>query len=400
MAPAFKTFRVKRWPLVAGVSAALLTGVGIVAAASPRHAANCKCADGRCADGVCTPNVYSYGYYQTHWRSWPKAAAAEENESEGGKLPTQVEPPATQEDLDAPPRPTKKVDGSEGVHPTGGEHPFGPADKPNPFKDDEDQTPAASAPRPVRPAAAQAEGDTNLTSLSPSSLFPPANGFGGAMRPAGSNPIRGQHMDAVRAAVASLAAESATTEPAERADAEPVAGESSDDESAADAEGQSGAASAEGAQADAGVVEVAAPRNLLRDKVSSAPQRAAADKSEQPGAKVIPVASDAPEPGKSLRLVNAELDPRAAKQVAQASGQVCDADLEEAPAADALPPNGDARAEDATPEDATPEDAANAEDGAKSDDGANPLRASWGARRAGSKSSTPEVTTRFNPLRK
>jgi hypothetical protein len=307
MTPALKTFRVKRWQLAMGVSAALLTGVGIVAAASPRHAASCKCADGRCADGVCTPNIYSYGYYQTHWRSWPKPQGADESEETGPKLPTQVEPPAAQEDLDAPPRPSKKTEG-EGVHPTGGEHPFGPpTDKPNPFKDDEDQTPDAGTSRPERPAAAQLERDARTASLAP-----PANGvvervYSGAKRPGGTNPIRGEQMDAVRMAVADLAAEGTATEAVESADEEPAAMESTGNEAAASAEIESDAADAE-----SGVVEVSAPRNLLQDKVSSSPLRAGVGKTEKAGATRVASSSDAPEPGVGLRLVNAEVDPRVA----------------------------------------------------------------------------------------
>jgi hypothetical protein len=108
------------------------------------------------ADGVCRPKADTYGYYQTQWRTWPKPIV---ESTVGGprdeiKLPTQIEPPATQEDLDNPPRPplepgdmgdvppVKPATGDESPmdhpRPAGGEHlPTPPrTDKPDPFRDD------------------------------------------------------------------------------------------------------------------------------------------------------------------------------------------------------------------------------------------------------------------------
>jgi hypothetical protein len=143
----------KRVPAALGISAVLAVGAGVVAGASPKH-----CACDRCTvDGVCTPNVYHYGYYQTQWRTWPKTSVTNASDRRGGvKLPTQVEPPATQEDTDIAPKPgengetespgmppVKRAIGDDAENgtpkPTGGEQPVPRTDKPDPFRDDPEQ---------------------------------------------------------------------------------------------------------------------------------------------------------------------------------------------------------------------------------------------------------------------
>ena len=144
--------KLRRWPTALAASAALAVGAASVVGAPPRDCLDCRYS----ADGVCRPNAETYGYYQTQWRTWPKplVVQAAGGQREPIKLPTQVEPPPTQEDLDNAPRPpllpddmgdvppVKPATGNDSPkdhpRPAGGEQlPMPPqTDKPDPFRDD------------------------------------------------------------------------------------------------------------------------------------------------------------------------------------------------------------------------------------------------------------------------
>jgi len=130
--------QLRRWPAVVGASAALAAGASGVIGAPPRNCADC--ADCRfTVDGVCIPNAVTYGYYQTQWRTWPKpiAATATSAPRTETKLPTQVEPPPAQEDLDNAPRPPAASADVPPVKPATGDERIPPkTDKPDPFQDD------------------------------------------------------------------------------------------------------------------------------------------------------------------------------------------------------------------------------------------------------------------------
>jgi hypothetical protein len=127
--------QIRRWPAVVGTSAALVATATGVIGAPPRHGADCI--DCRyTVDGVCIPNAVTYGYYQTQWRTWPKPIAASTSAPRTEtKLPTQVEPPPAQEDLDNAPRPPAGK--APPVKPATGDEQIPPQiDKPDPFQDD------------------------------------------------------------------------------------------------------------------------------------------------------------------------------------------------------------------------------------------------------------------------
>ncbi len=144
--------KLRRWPAALAASAALAAGAATVAGAPPRACLDCRYT----VDGVCRPNATTYGHYQTQWRTWPKplAVSAASLQRDPIELPTQVEPPPAQEDLDNAPRPpllpedmgdvppVKPATGNESPtdhpRPAGGEQlPMPPrTDKPDPFQDD------------------------------------------------------------------------------------------------------------------------------------------------------------------------------------------------------------------------------------------------------------------------
>lgn len=144
--------KLRHWPAALAASAALAAGAASVVGAPPHACLDCR----NCADGVCRPNADTYGYYQTQWRTWPKpfVVSAASSQHEPIKLPAQVEPLPTQEDLDNAPRPpllpgdmgdvppVKPATGNDSPldhpRPAGGEQlPMPPqTDKPDPFRDD------------------------------------------------------------------------------------------------------------------------------------------------------------------------------------------------------------------------------------------------------------------------
>lgn len=126
--------RFRRVPAMLAASAALAAATGGVIGAPPRDCVDCRCT----VDGVCIPNATTYGYYQTSWRTWPKplsvSTRAPRTET---KLPTQVEPPPAQEDLDNAPRPPASSGETPPVKPATGDEQLPPkTDKPDPFQDD------------------------------------------------------------------------------------------------------------------------------------------------------------------------------------------------------------------------------------------------------------------------
>lgn len=129
--------RLRRLPAVLAASTALAAATGGVIGAPPHNCVDCRFAP----DGVCIPNATTYGYYQTQWRTWPKPLAVSTRvPSTETKLPTQVEPPPAQEDLDNAPRPPASS-GDMGetppVKPATGDEQLPPkTDKPDPFQDD------------------------------------------------------------------------------------------------------------------------------------------------------------------------------------------------------------------------------------------------------------------------
>jgi hypothetical protein len=129
----------RRWPAIAGASAALIAGATGVIGAPPKNCNNCV--DCRyTVDGVCIPNAVTYGYYQTQWRTWPRPIVASTTSAPRTetKLPTQIEPPPAQEDLDNAPRPPAGDMGeTPPVKPATGDEQIPPkVDKPDPFQDD------------------------------------------------------------------------------------------------------------------------------------------------------------------------------------------------------------------------------------------------------------------------
>lgn len=176
------TTRKSRWQKVARWTAALTataamaaTATGVVGA-PPHHGVACRV----CVDGDCRPNAETYGYYQTQWRVWPKRIVASTvSDPVKVKLPTQVEPPPAQEDLDNPPRPPASPSDMGDVPPikptTGDESPDQPkTDKPDPFQDDPGQDNSK-----VDPAAGEEANEKVSEEMSilvpPADLVPPTN---------------------------------------------------------------------------------------------------------------------------------------------------------------------------------------------------------------------------------
>jgi hypothetical protein len=174
--------RKSRWQSVARWTAALSTSAAMAATATgvvgaPPHACStCRV----CVDGDCRPNAETYGYYQTQWRVWPKRIAASTvSDPVKVKLPTQVEPPPAQEDLDNPPRPPASPSDMGDVPPikptTGDESPDQPkTDKPDPFQDDPGQDNSKVDPAAGEEASEDANKEMSIL-VPPADLIPPTN---------------------------------------------------------------------------------------------------------------------------------------------------------------------------------------------------------------------------------
>lgn len=168
--------KVARWTALLSTTAAMAATATGVVGAPPHHGVACRV----CVDGDCRPNAETYGYYQTQWRVWPKRTVATTvSDPVKVKLPTQVEPPPAQEDLDNPPRPPVNPNDMGDVPPikptTGDESPDQPkSDKPDPFQDDPGQDSSK-----VDPAAGEEASEAISKEMSilvpPADLVPPTN---------------------------------------------------------------------------------------------------------------------------------------------------------------------------------------------------------------------------------
>ncbi len=186
MSPRLKLQSAAKPLLLAGAlwSAGFVAPVGAVGTGSGRPQTPPPCGP----DGVCVPNIPTYGWYQTRWRTFPGDAA---------KLPTEAQEKSQEEkdqerELGGPQTPSMDMEGSlSRERPKRGDQPAegGPAPDPNEDIRNLPGLPPLPGPGDVPPAGGAVPGPAAAPAAAPAGNLP--IGPQGAPAPAGTQPEGG-----------------------------------------------------------------------------------------------------------------------------------------------------------------------------------------------------------------